>query len=149
MHRLPGMEPKQPVLVAVDGSGSSIRAAQLASELACGRVCTLVLAYVEPPQQVPADAGAAFTFDSQGAAGDVARKMLEEVRARCEEHPPAVQLRVIQGNPAEALATLAHELDAWLLVVGTRGRGAVAKLVLGSTSDALLKLSSRPVLIVP
>ena len=149
MHRFRGMESKQPILVAVDGTEPSVRAARAGAQLACLRNCTLVLAFVERPQEVPADAGAAATFDQQGATGDHARKMLEEVRAQCDQHPPQVQLRVLQGNPAEAIANAASELDAWCIVVGTRHRGMLARVVLGSVSEDLIQLSDRPVLVVP
>lgn len=51
------------------------------------------------------------------------------------------------GDPAEALDQLAGEHDAGLVVVGTRGRGAVGGALLGSVSRALARRISRPLLI--
>jgi nucleotide-binding universal stress UspA family protein len=50
---------------------------------------------------------------------------------------------------AEAVVRAAREEGADYLVIGTEGRGALAQLVLGSTSHELLKHTPCPVLVVP
>lgn len=57
---------------------------------------------------------------------------------------PAV---VVRGDPATELARLAREHDAAALVVGTRGRGLLAGIMLGRVSSALVRGAGRPVLI--
>jgi nucleotide-binding universal stress UspA family protein len=57
--------------------------------------------------------------------------------------------RVAIGHPAERLADLADEEDADLLVVGSRGRGALKAAFLGSVSYNLVGVARCPVLIVP
>jgi nucleotide-binding universal stress UspA family protein len=52
------------------------------------------------------------------------------------------------GMPAEIITRLADDLDAVLIVVGSRGLGRATHL-LGSTSEAVLSRSTIPVLIVP
>jgi len=59
----------------------------------------------------------------------------------------AEETLVTVGDPAEALDQLANEHDAWLVVVGTRGRGAVGSALLGSVSRSLARRGSRPLLI--
>ncbi len=54
----------------------------------------------------------------------------------------------LEGYPADAVAAYAAEHDADLIVVGSRGRGAVASLVLGSTSHRLIHIADRDLLIV-
>ena len=54
---------------------------------------------------------------------------------------------VVRGRPADALLRLAGTVD--LLVIGSRRWGAVARLVLGSTGEALLREAECPVLVVP
>ncbi len=52
------------------------------------------------------------------------------------------------GMIAANLAGLAEGVDAALLVVGSRGRSEVADVVLGSVSHELLRMSTRPVVVV-
>ncbi|OKL47088.1 universal stress protein [Boudabousia liubingyangii] len=58
-----------------------------------------------------------------------------------------VARHVLDGNPAELLAEFSTAVD--LIVVGRRGRGGFAGLLLGSTSQTLLAHSTCPVMIVP
>lgn len=62
---------------------------------------------------------------------------------------PDAERRVFVGYPAERLADLADEEDAELIVVGSRGRGAVKAAFLGSVSSSLVGVARCPVLIVP
>jgi nucleotide-binding universal stress UspA family protein len=52
------------------------------------------------------------------------------------------------GRPAEVIAQVADSVDADVIVVGRRGRGGVAELVLGSVSHALVLHSKRPILVI-
>lgn len=58
-------------------------------------------------------------------------------------------VRVEPGPVVETLLRVAGESDAGLIVIGTRARRGIARLLLGSTSAALLQQSDRPVLLVP
>lgn len=62
---------------------------------------------------------------------------------------PDVGVRIEQGQTAEAVTRVAAELDARLLVVGTRGRGKLARLVLGDTTQNILQRTPCPVVVVP
>jgi nucleotide-binding universal stress UspA family protein len=60
----------------------------------------------------------------------------------------AAQGEVETGGPAETLADRADRMDADLVVVGSRGLGAVKRAFLGSTSNRLVHICKRPVLVV-
>jgi nucleotide-binding universal stress UspA family protein len=47
------------------------------------------------------------------------------------------------------IVDVADELDATLIVTGSRGMGGIKSLLLGSTSDRVLHHAHRPVLVVP
>ena len=57
------------------------------------------------------------------------------------------RVEVVSGHPADRLPDLSGEVD--LLVLGSRRWGAVARLLLGSTGEALLNGAACPVLVVP
>lgn len=80
-----------------------------------------------------------------GEAGRVVTSVLERVRA---EFPHFDQLEgeAVLGDPAFALLEAANDAD--LIVVGTRGRGGVRELLLGSTSTACAHHSHRPLAII-
>jgi nucleotide-binding universal stress UspA family protein len=61
---------------------------------------------------------------------------------------PLKETALVDGPPAEVLASVAHDSNADEIVVGSRGFGPVRAL-LGSTSHALLHATDRAVLIVP
>jgi nucleotide-binding universal stress UspA family protein len=56
---------------------------------------------------------------------------------------------VVQGAIAETILAQADALDAGLIVMGSRGYGAIAELIVGGVSNAVLKRATCPVLIIP
>jgi nucleotide-binding universal stress UspA family protein len=52
------------------------------------------------------------------------------------------------GRPASVIAQVAESVSADVIVIGRRGRGGVAEIVLGSVSHELVLHSKRPVLVV-
>jgi nucleotide-binding universal stress UspA family protein len=55
---------------------------------------------------------------------------------------------VLTGNPADEIVAYADSIDADLVVIGSRRRGALASALLGSVSREVLRESRRPVLVV-
>jgi nucleotide-binding universal stress UspA family protein len=53
------------------------------------------------------------------------------------------------GSTARTVLTVAERLDADVIVVGTRGRGAAKSALLGSVSHGLVQHADRPVVVVP
>jgi nucleotide-binding universal stress UspA family protein len=90
-------------------------------------------------------------------AGAGARGGHEELRRHLEGHwtdgvrqcGVAVRTELRDGNPVQVLLAVADEVDADLIVVGSRGFGGFPTLLLGSTSTQLAQHSRRPVVIVP
>jgi len=75
--------------------------------------------------------------------------------AELEKTPRDVRARVrvfghvVLGVPSLALVQLASELDAQLLVVGTHGLHGVARWLLGSVADGVVRQAHCPVLVIP
>ena len=70
-----------------------------------------------------------------------ALEMLAERKVPCERH-------LVIGDPARAIVKLVRKLNCDLIVMGTRGMGAVAGLVLGSVANKVVHLARTPVTLV-
>jgi nucleotide-binding universal stress UspA family protein len=64
-----------------------------------------------------------------------------------DEHGVEADWEILQGEPATEIVRLASERDADLIVLGSRGLGAVAGAFLGSVSREVLHEADRPVLV--
>lgn len=137
------------ILVSVDGSADSERALDEAIDLArvSNARLTILTAIVHPPSWAynGVNAGAA-----QQLAIDLekeAKEILRDSEQRVPEDVPVTT--VLSPDPVrKALVKRVEEGDHDLVVMGSRGRGAVASTVLGSVSHHMLHHSPVPVLIV-
>lgn len=82
---------------------------------------------------------------SAAGGDDYYREKLNSVAAELEEEGWEVQPRHVQGRPSNRIVDVAGEVDADLIVVGNKGHGAVAEVLLGSVATEVLERSSRPV----
>ncbi|GGK49677.1 universal stress protein [Salinarimonas ramus] len=78
----------------------------------------------------------------------VADEVLAAARRALEREGVAVETRVLDAPPAEAILQIASEEGADLLVIGSRGLGRVAGMILGSVSQKVLHDASCAVLVV-
>ena len=141
------------ILVAYDGSAPSNRALADALELVeCGLGSRVVVLSVSDPLKMEdpafvAAARAAGVLLSLGGDEKASLDALEEQGAdRIAGHGGAVDLRVAFGKPQEAIVREAAQEPCGLIVMGSRGLGAI-KGMLGSVSSAVLHASPVPVLI--
>ncbi|MGW4499961.1 universal stress protein [Micromonospora sp. NPDC004336] len=135
-----------PVLVGVDGSEPAELAVGYAADEAARRGTGLVLAHVRPPD------GERRAPDEAAEAGSAAHAESAELLATAAaavrgSHPGLpVEERVLPAaKPEQALIEASG--DAALVVVGSRGRGGFAGLLLGSVSQALVQHARCPVLV--
>ena len=71
----------------------------------------------------------------------LAQQLAAELGVRCE-------VAVVTGEPVDEIVAYANAIDADLIVVGSRGLGAVKSVLLGSVSTGVLHEAGRPVLVV-
>jgi nucleotide-binding universal stress UspA family protein len=137
------------ILVAVDGSEPAERAAQFGARLASRFGAVLTLAHAVEGHQSVADLPISFP-EFNRLRNERARKLLETIEEDLDMPPRVkVELRVLEGNPAEAVASFAKEQQYDLIAVGSKGRGALSRVLVGSTTDRLVHLSEIPVVVVP
>jgi nucleotide-binding universal stress UspA family protein len=134
------------LLVAVDGSEASIKGARTALTLAQQLGAEVQLVYVVPPLVMPGDAPWAPLEDIQTAETNRGEAILTQVIEKLGS--PQVRRLVKVGPPAETLAELAELEAVDMVVVGSTGKGAVQRLLVGSTTDRLVHICRRPVLVV-
>ena len=137
--------PEGPVVVGVDGSPTSEAAVGFAYEAAATRGVPLVAVHTWWDLMV--DPTFAPLLDWDALEADEREVLAERLAGWGEKYPDVhVQRLVMHDRPARAL--LAQAAGAQLVVVGTRGRGGVAGLLLGSVSHALLHHAPCPVAVV-
>jgi len=136
--------PPARVGAAVDGSPEARAAVRAAGALAAAAGAELLLVSVVDPQVAMPVA-----FDYDAFVRDLHAQARAELAAAARTVPAgvAVDTCVIEGRPADELAALDRGLD--LLVLGSRGRGPVRRVVLGSVSAHVVRHAAVPVVVVP
>jgi nucleotide-binding universal stress UspA family protein len=145
-------EPSRPrqnrIVVGVDGSEGSRNALRWALDEARLRQATVAAVHVWTPAFIGSELVPAGDYDANenDRAG---REVLESALASADTSGLAspVEPHVVSGSTAVAL--LEASQDANLLVVGSRGRGGFAGLLLGSVSDSVVHRANCPVVVVP
>jgi nucleotide-binding universal stress UspA family protein len=138
------------ILVATDGSPASRAAVDVALEIAAGRSGRVTFLHADADL-----AKRVFGQDAQEAAGRAQLiaedTVLREAVARADERGVAADVELIGEHGADdiasALVGVADAIDAEMIVVGSRGRGAIKEFVLGSVSHGVLHQSKVPVLV--
>ncbi|MGC5615544.1 universal stress protein [Georgenia sp. Z1491] len=140
--------PIRRIAVGVDGSPAARLAVTVALNLA-----ESFGAEVHAVAAVPLTAGASAmawlpsTVDHEEILADVRMSIDEVVDPLLDGRDITVHRRAVDGNPGVVLAEISEQVD--LLAVGSRGRGGLAGLVLGSTSQGVLSHATCPVIVTP
>jgi nucleotide-binding universal stress UspA family protein len=141
------------ILVGVDGSDHSRRALAWAMHEAVHHNAPLTVMTVHPNPVRPATQiyWDIPTLPEDSRNTDLLRTAVQEfvdkVANEIGETPSEVTVTVTTGDPAQELVKASHGAD--LLVVGSRGSGAWAQLLLGSVSSKVTHHATCPVVIVP
>ena len=149
----PPAEPGRPIVVGVDGSPSSLRALRWAAGQArlVDAPVEAVIAWQDPAIYGMGFGWAPVSFDSDSVAAAAERVLADSVAQVTGEQaagsPVPVVPRVVQGPAAQVLLDAAR--GARLLVVGSRGHGTLAGVLLGSVSQHCVQHAPCPVLVVP
>jgi nucleotide-binding universal stress UspA family protein len=133
------------ILIANDGSTGSQAAIDAGLELAAETGAHVTFAYVREPISL---LGEPYFQEVLTTQQEAARSALASAKAAGEAAGIATEGESLEGSPAEALIAFARARDVDLIVVGSRGRGAIVGTLLGSTSAALVRSADRPVLVV-
>jgi nucleotide-binding universal stress UspA family protein len=136
------------ILVAIDGSEPASRGARLAADIAVRFGARLTLATVVPRLLLPPDVYGLTVDEVEREKRAHAERVVHAALAALGGAGVEIEPVVLSGPPAETLAEAAAAPDVDLVVAGSRGQGAVARVLLGSVSDRLVHLCPKPILIV-
>ena len=137
------------IIVGIDGSKGSLRALDWAVREAAVRgapltviaVCRAVAGFWGAPVSYLQDP------DLSAQARKDAEDATEKALADADVRPASVTVRTVCGIPAEEL--LLASKDADMIVVGSRGTGGFARLLLGSVSSSLVHHAHCAVVVIP
>jgi nucleotide-binding universal stress UspA family protein len=135
------------VVIGTDGSPQAREAVDVGLDLAEGEGAEAVLVHVLTPLSpmvVDEDVRGVPHRPTTAADDPVLLEAARAAKARGVAH----RTELLVGVPEEELLALAGSLGADVLVVGSRGRGAVAGALLGSVSRAVLRDAKLPVVVV-
>ena len=138
------------ILVGVDGSGHSERALEWAAKEAALRNTSLTVLTVH--QTVAGFWGGPLHYQGDNTlvqkAAEAAKAATEQVVASLGDSKPAsVHVTAVEGFPAEEILNAGADAD--IIVLGSRGGGGFARMLLGSVSSQVAEHADVPVLIMP
>jgi nucleotide-binding universal stress UspA family protein len=136
------------ILVGYDG-GAEAKVA-LAASLAAARVLSATVRVLEvlAPTSASAlavQAGAAFVIAPEQIERDVRESFEADIAALPDDVP--IEAEFVTGLPVEELAR--RSADADLVILGSRGHGALAAVLLGSVSGRVVREAACPVVVIP
>jgi nucleotide-binding universal stress UspA family protein len=138
-----------PVTVGVDGSALSAAAVEFALDEAAMRGADVNAIYVwtHPPGADPAGLHPA-TYSYAEARSEAERMLAEQLAGSPSAYPDVCVVHEVVHSLDTPRTLLERSGRAQLIVVGSRGRGGVARLLLGSVSQALINHAGCPVAVV-
>lgn len=134
------------ILLAVDGSDGALKAARAAAELAqlTRAIVRIVIAY-EPIPSYLGEPNLQAAVDARMSAADAILKRTLNVIGKI---PGEIHTEILEGPAADAILRVAETRGNDLIVMGSRGFGQLAGLLLGSQSQKVVMHAPCPVLIV-
>jgi nucleotide-binding universal stress UspA family protein len=138
------------IIVGVDGSAHSRRALEWAIKEAAIKHAPLTVLTVHQLVAGWSGRGVMYADDNEQAErlGRVAKQDADKLLAELTgSRPESVTVRAISGFPAEELLTASKDAD--LVVLGSRGAGGFAQLMMGSVSAQVAHHAHCPVVIIP
>lgn len=144
-------KPMSMILVPVDFSDISSKVVEIAASLAEARGDEITLLHVALPDPafVGFEAGPVVVQEAVERDFKEDHEKLEKIRSDLAARGLAVGYLHFEGATAEVILREAKHVHAGLIVMGSHGHGALYHLLVGSVTDAVLRKTTCPVMVVP
>jgi nucleotide-binding universal stress UspA family protein len=138
------------MLVPLDGSVSAEAILPFAEQVAGPLDAEVVLLRVlEPPSPIELVASAGVVTPDTFTLREIdAKRYLSEIERRLSKKGLRVRTRVTLGSPVEEILAAARSTSADLIAMATHGRSGVARVLLGSVAESVLRAAPLPVLLI-
>lgn len=135
------------VLLPLNADQLSISSVEYAAKLGELYGVTLTLLFVH--EFAGHNAGPGFAVESTEQTAQRINQLVETEINPLLGGTPVDQVLIRTGKPADEIIAAADELDADLVVMGTRGKTGLQHMIMGSVTEKVVHLINRPVLAVP
>ncbi|WP_254547394.1 universal stress protein [Halomarina pelagica] len=132
------------ILVPTDDSAGAMAAAELAVDLASQYDATIHVLFVVDTTSLPADVTATYVDEALEEVGERATRGVVELADEAGVETAPVE--IASGAPHREILAYADEHDVDLIVMGTHGRRGLDRLLVGSVTEKVVRLSDVPVL---
>ena len=131
-------------LLATDGSEESNLAARATVELSKATGSEVHIVYVIPTVFLE-EMSEPFHAQAEEHAQTLLSELAEQIKS---EGAPVAETYLRAGHPDKEIVRLAEELDVGTIVMGSRGLGAIDRMLMGSTSDSVVRHAHCPVYVL-
>ena len=135
------------ILVPVDGSDESKAALEYALEEYPGESIHVVHA-LNPLEEVYISEPGTWDETLIERQRDRARALLDETEGLATDRDASITTTLVTGSPAREILEYAEGNDVDHLVIGSRGRSGVSRVLLGSVAETVVRRASVPVTVV-
>lgn len=149
LHSFTPVKLAKTILVPTDFSPRSRRALDYAVRLAGDLDAHLSLVHAAPlPEMMNWDGGWHIPYEFCALVEASARSQLDNTLSALRADDVSVTGQVVHGTPSGMIVQMAHSVRADLIVMGTEGRRFLARLLLGSVAESVMRSAPCPVLTV-
>lgn len=139
------------ILVPIDGSDSSLVAAEVAANIAMKNEGIIKILYVVRPylMQYPQSNAGIGSPESLAPAGavELGKAVLERIKKEISATDVSIETELAYGNPARVIVSTANAEEYDLIVMGSRGITGLTGSLIGSVSQSVSHMAHCPVLL--
>jgi nucleotide-binding universal stress UspA family protein len=139
------------LLVGIDFSPSAGKVIEKAAELANALSAKIWLLHVADPEPafVGFDASPSYDRDKRSKTFHIEHSEIQSIANKLRLQGLDAVALLVQGPTAATIMQEAKNLDSDMIIIGSHGRGALHRLLVGSVSEEVLRKAECPILIIP